>query len=323
MAHEFERISKIAALHAGRALDPSIVHAIGDDCAIIDPTRLRAGERLVWTIDTAVDEIHFRRAWLSMEQLGYRATIAATSDLLAMGARPIAMLAASTLPDDLDDDAFDACVRGQRSACDAVGVALIGGNLSSGSLLSIATTALGATTRPILRSRASIGDVVVVAGVVGEAAIGLRALMSGREAEFARFADRWRVPPCLLAAADIFASHAHALIDVSDGLAQDVGHIARASGVRIVLDERALAARRAPDVDEACARLGVDALTMELSGGEDYALVATMSREAFDDGFAREYKPIGEVVAGTGVSVRTREGVLVAPPAGHVHGVSR
>ena len=320
MALEFERISWIAALHSERLYDPAIARAIGDDCAILDPSRLRTGERLVWTIDASVEDVHFRRAWLSMEAIGARATIAAVSDVLAMGARPLALLAAWTVPSDVDDTAFEACARGQRDACDALGIALIGGNLSSGARLSLTTTALGATSRAVERTGARVGDLVVAVGAFGEAAIGLRALLVERAPSFGRFVERWRAPACHATIAPVLASRAHAMIDVSDGLAQDLGHIARASRVRIVVDEAALIARRAGDVVAACVALGVDPLGVELAGGEEYALVATIPRSAYDARFALEFPAIGEVVAGAGVVVRRPDGALVEPPAGYVHG---
>src|SRR5262249_4934424 len=159
-----------AARFAARA--PGVEIGIGDDAAVLDPT---AGRRLVWTIDAQVEGVHFRREFLSgWHDAGFRAFMAAASDLAAMGAEPSCALSALELPEPFDDESLDAIALGQRAAADRVHAAIVGGNLSRAPGLAITTTLLGSATRAIARSGAKPGDGVYLAGPIGLASAGLR-----------------------------------------------------------------------------------------------------------------------------------------------------
>jgi thiamine-monophosphate kinase len=263
---------------------------IGDDAAVIEPPR----DPLVWTVDASVEGVHFDRAWLSLEDVGYRATMAAASDLAAMGARPLSLLAALVLPSWVRDADLTALARGQRLAADELGTVIAGGNLARGSELSVTTTAIGAASRPLPRGGGRPGDLVWIAGPVGLAAAGLAALMAGRtsgDAAIDAAIHAWRRPRARLREGLVAARVASAAIDVSDGLARDLGHVARASGVSVVLDDAAVVS---PELEAAASLLGRVALDLALHGGEDYALVVVAPREAELEGFVR----IGEIEAG-------------------------
>lgn len=304
MADEFARIDRIARILEGPPRSDVLV-GIGDDCAVIAAST----EPTVITVDASVEDVHFRRAWMSFEDIGYRATVAAASDVLAMGARPTVAVAAWTIPDDLGEDDIDALARGQREAADALGLTIVGGNLAHGPCLSITTTVLGRSAAPIARRGARVGDRLAIAGVVGEAALGLAALERGEAAVAPRAVAAFRRPRVL---AHVVLAGAHAAVDVSDGLAQDVGHLAHASGVRAVLDVAAIRARRAPEIDAAARTLGVDLARCELAGGEDYALVAAF--DVVPPGF----DVIGFVEAGQGVELLV-DGARTAAPRGYRH----
>ncbi|WP_437835188.1 thiamine-phosphate kinase [Sorangium sp. So ce1153] len=274
---EWTRIEMLRAALGGAA-GAHVLCGIGDDAAIIAPASPPGGaaEPLVWTIDSAVEGVHFRRDLLTFEDLGYRATMAAASDLAAMGARPVGLLAALVLPRDVSDDELGALARGQRAACDEIGAAIIGGNLSRGGEISITTTALGAAAAPLRRDGARPGDALALAGPVGLAAAGFALLdrgMSPAGAAAERAVHAFRRPVARidagLRAAAVGTARAGAAIDVSDGLAADLAHLARASGVRVLLDPAALVSA---DLREAAALLGADALELALHGGEDYAV---------------------------------------------------
>ncbi len=306
---EFARIARIAAILGSPgpgSVGLGIELGIGDDAAVLAPT----GRKSVVTVDAAVDGVHFRRDWMTFEDVGYRATVAAASDVLAMGATPRAAVAAWTVPADLDDDAIAAIARGQRAAADLLGMSIVGGNLASAPVLSITTTVLGEADRVVARSGARPGDALVLVGPVGEAALGIVALSRGAEVERAILA--YRRPPVLLAESRALAEVATSMIDVSDGLAQDVGHLAERSGARFVIDAAALARVRAPSIEGAARALGVDIEALELAGGDDYALVATVA--APSSGMA----VIGFVEGGAGVEILRGE-QRAAAPAGYVH----
>ena len=282
---------------------------IGDDAAVL----ALSGRRLVWTIDEQVEGTHFRRDLLSWRDMGWRSFMAAASDVAAMGAEPWCALAALVLPDDVDDAALEQVAQGQAAAAQAVGAPVVGGNLARGPALSIATTLLGICPRAILRGGALPGDGLWLAGRLGLAAAGLRALLAGKEAtaSLAAAVLAWRAPRALVAEGRAMASVAHAAIDVSDGLACDVGHLAQASVVCAVLDEGALLAD--PELVTAAGALGASALDLALHGGEDYALVVA-SPVALDG-----YRRIGEVTVGGGVMLRGPKGQRPIEPRGFDH----
>lgn len=276
--------SRIELLRARLGAPPTHVRlGIGDDCAVLDG----GDEALVWTVDAAVEGVHFSRAWLSPFDIGWRATAAAISDLAAMGAEPLGALAALVLPEDVDDDMLGALADGQRAAAADASTAIIGGNLARGRELSITTTALGRAREPLPRDGARDGDVVWMAGEVGLAAAGLALLTgerhdSGPAAAAARHA--FARPHARIAEGRAARAHGHAAIDVSDGLATDLSRVAAASGVRIVLAASALVSSA---LDEVARDLGRDPLELALFGGEDYALVVVAPSRARLEGFRR------------------------------------
>jgi thiamine-monophosphate kinase len=269
---------------------------IGDDAAVL--SRAPDGSRLVWTIDEQVEGTHFRRELVTWRDVGWRSFMAAASDVAAKGAWPWCALAAIVLPDDVDDEMLAEIARGQGEAAAALGTGVVGGNLARGQVVSIATTLVGCADRVVLRSGARAGDGLWLGGSVGLAAAGLRALEQGRGADtrLGPAIAAWRRPVARVEQGLAVARVAHAAIDVSDGLARDAGHLAEASGVGIVVDERELA--KDAVLADAAAVLGQDALDLALHGGEDYALLA--ASPAAIEGFRR----IGDIVGGRGLRLR-------------------
>jgi thiamine-monophosphate kinase len=305
-----DELGRIAMLTSVlRAAGRGVEVGIGDDAAVLSPP----GGRLVWTIDEQVEGVHFRRGLVSWRDVGWRSYMAAASDVAAMGATPWCALAALVLPEDVDDAALEAVARGQKDAAEAAGAPVVGGNLSRGAAMSIATTLLGSCERPVERRGARAGDGLWMAGRVGLAAAGLRALEEGKAAD-ARLGPAiaaWRTPRALLQEACAMARRATAALDVSDGLARDAGHLAVASQVQLVLDEAAVLDD--PGLVEAAGALGVSALDLALYGGEDYALVAASPSPI--DGFRR----IGEARSGDGLVLRTLGGERPLAPRGFDH----
>jgi thiamine-monophosphate kinase len=247
MASELEAIAKLRAIFAREAGGVRV--GIGDDAAVLE------GD-LVWTIDTQIEGTHFRREWVSWEDVGWRSFMAAASDLAAMGAQPIAALSALAVS---DDAVIEAIARGQAAAADVVGAPIVGGNLAKGTETSITTTLIGRAAAPILRSGARAGDGLWLAGAVGLAGAGLVALQKN-DMQDTRIAA-WRRPIARIADGLAMARVAHAAIDVSDGLARDAMHLAEASGLSVVIDAAAIVSPSA-------------SLDLALGGGEDYALLA-------------------------------------------------
>jgi len=278
---------------------------IGDDAAVVLPS----GQALVWTIDAQVQDVHFARDLMTMVDLGYRATMAAASDLAAMGASPLGILSALVLPDDLGDEALLAIAEGQREAAAVLGTSVLGGNMTRGSELSITTTVLGESRRPIGRAGAVPGQTVAIAGLVGLSAAGLLLLQRGLGAndEAAPAVHAFRRPLARIREGLSARDVATAAIDISDGLARDLGHVARASNVRVQLEASALVTEA---LARAAALLSMDPYHLALHGGEDYAVVVTVPEGEVPEGFV----PIGQVLRAEpnakAISMRSAEGSI-------------
>jgi thiamine-monophosphate kinase len=248
---------------------------IGDDAAVLSGGR----GRLVWTVDAQVEGTHFERAWLGLDDLGFRAFQAAASDLAAMGAKPLAALSALTLPRGFSSAELARLSAGQAEAARACRCPIVGGNVARGPVLTLTTTLLGTAARPLTRHGARPGDEVWLVGEVGLSAAGLALLAGGRTAARAGSTRRallaFRRPRALLAEGLRLAGRAHAAIDVSDGLSLDASRMAKASGCRFVLEEAALVRALSPELVTLAEDLGRSALELALTGGEDFALVAT------------------------------------------------
>ncbi len=306
---ELDRIAKLAARFGVGGAKTSIVRGIGDDAAVLDPSLRDAGgaaERLVWTIDTQVEGVHFRAELASWNDVGWRSFVAAASDLAAMGASPWCALSALILPRSLDDDALDALTAGQAEAARAIDAPIVGGNLSRGGEASVTTTLLGSCARPLERT-AKRGDGIWVSGALGLAAAGLAALerkLDSSDEAVSRAVLAWRRPHARIDAGLVLATTdaVSGAIDVSDGLAQDLGHMTRASRLRAVLEEGPLLAHVAPPLSALARRLGVSPLDLAFHGGEDYALVAASARAI--DGFVR----VGRFEEGEGLALEDAHG---------------
>lgn len=297
------RIFPLLPAASGQLLGP------GDDAAVV----AAPDGRYVVTTDMMIHGPDFRLAWSEPHDLGWKAAASNLADVAAMGARPTALVVAIAATPDTPVSLLEGISDGLRDACAqlAPGCGVVGGDLSVSDTLTIAVTAFGDLEgrAPVLRSGASVGDVVALAGKAGSAAAGLRLL-------FARGVDAGGIPdreaaarlresepdlvgaqlapePPIASGVDAAVAGATAMLDVSDGLALDAGRLASASGVRIDL----LASALGGDTESA------------LRGGEDHALLAT-----FPPGttLPEEFRVIGSVADGGGVTLDGEEiaGVL-------------
>jgi thiamine-monophosphate kinase len=310
---EFQAIALIErVLGATRPSDVEV--SIGDDAAVL---ALPRGERLIATVDACVDGVHFDRRWLALDDVGWRAFSAAASDLAAMAAHPVAALSSLVLPRSTSSADLRRLARGQAAAARALGCPIVGGNIARGGELSITTVVLGRAKRPLLRSGARAGDELWLVGDVGRARAGLvvlqRALRPSAAAQ--RCVSAWRRPRALIDEGLALAGRAHAAIDVSDGLAGDAAHLAKSSGVRVVIDALLLERTLSPALRAACRLLALDPLDVALQGGEDYALLAAGPARRRPR-FARV---IGRVEESSGAMLQRADGGLTRLRGGFDH----
>lgn len=326
---EFALIDRIAA-KAGRV--PRIVTGIGDDAAVI-----RTSGRIVTSVDTAVAGVHFNPARPAGES-ARKAVASAVSDLAAMGigGAETDLLVALGSPPGVSDSYLEGLVDGVVGAAKEFGAELVGGDVVSAPVVFLSVTVIAHVpddVTVIRRSGARAGDVVAVTSPVGGAAAGL-ALLDGLEvpelSELTRdllVEAQTRPQPQLEAGPVLARAGAGAMIDVSDGLASDLGHIAVASDVAVRLEAGSVPLLAG--VREVAAALGRDPLAFALSGGEDYALALTIAPELFEaadsaliaaTGF--ELLAIGATHppgAGDAVMIELAGGTAVSAPAGHDH----
>jgi thiamine-monophosphate kinase len=249
-----------------------------DDAGVLE---LPAGGSLVVSVDSVVEGVHVDRAFCRPSDIGWKALMRALSDLAAMGATPLGALIALCVPAGAGEGELALGVmRGVAEASEASGCAVVGGDVSSAAELVVAVTVLGTAeggAGPVSRSGAGAGDVLLVTGPCGGSAAGLRELRAGVEGADRRLA--YRRPVARLAEGSVARRcGAHAIIDVSDGLALDLHRLADASGVGFVLDGVPVAA--GATLDEA------------LGGGEDYELAIAMA-EADLDALERAFDSAG------------------------------
>lgn len=271
---EFSLIAQLAR-ELSSARSRSVELGIGDDAAV-----LRVGkERIVVSVDDQVEGVHFDLGWLSATDVGYRSLQAAASDLAAMGATPLGAVASLHVPRSFPVAALRQLARGQAQAARKLGCPVVGGNIARGAVLSVTTTVLGRVTKPLLRSGARVGDELWVEGELGLARAGLllhqqRLKVPARLRGVAtRARAAWARPEAQIAAGRRLAGRARAMIDVSDGLAGDVQHLADESGVKAVLEAPLLARLVSPELCDLGDLLGEPGVALALNGGEDYALL--------------------------------------------------
>lgn len=280
---------------------------IGDDAAILD---VPPGEQLVVSTDVSLDGVHFRRDWFAPDEIGYRATVAALSDLAAMGATPLGLLVALTLPryalrglEELADGVAD--------AASAARCPIVGGDLTRGQELCLTMTVLGTTPLPVRRVGARAGDVVCVTGTLGGPQAALAALAMGQAPPPAQRLRLVRPVPRLSEGRWLGLHGATAMIDISDGLASDLRHLSAASNARIEVD-----LERVPRMG------GVTPLAAAIAG-EEYELLCTMPDDTRIGEFERLHEVpltvIGRVVSGAPDVVFSLDGQRVDPGSGYDH----
>jgi len=265
---------------------------IGDDAAVVAPSQ----NKLVATVDMAVEEIHFKREWSTPFQIGAKLTTANLADIYAMGATPKYLLVAAAITEVDNAEVITELAKGIRSVADKYQVSVIGGDLSRSQKMSLSITALGEISgKPITRKGATVGDLVYLTALPGLSAAGLAILTRGLDRP--RYVVEAHLNPKLRPPTELIKV-ATSMCDISDGLATDAKNIANASGVDINLNRELF--ERSPDykdLAELANELGEDVFDWIISGGEDHFFLATVSPADVHEGLGIQ---VGKVEEGVG-----------------------
>jgi thiamine-monophosphate kinase len=280
----------------------------GDDAAVL---RTPKGHVVVST-DLMVEGRHFRREWAAAHDIGRKAAAANLSDINAMGGVAHSLTVGLAAPGDLPVQWVLELADGITEEAASVGANIVGGDLTTAGEVVIAITVMGTCeVSPVLRSGAEAGNVLALAGRQGWAAAGLAVLGRGFRSPRVLVEAYQRPDPPYAAGAAAAHAGATAMIDVSDGLVADAGHIAAASGVAIDIDRSAF--ELADPMRAVGSALGVDPMQFILGGGDDHAILATFpAGTPLPEGFIT----IGSVSPGEGVTV---DGSAYDGPGGWAH----
>ena len=281
---EFDRVRAILAALGERGA-PS-----GDDCALIPI----GGQLMAVSTDISVEGVHFKTEWLTHEEIGWRATASALSDLAAEGADPHGVLVALGCPPGATDAESAALMKGAGLAAEAAGTVVVGGDLTSAAQWTVAVTVFGTAARPVTRAGGRAGDLLYVTGELGSAKTALDAWLAGRTPDpLARL--RFAHPAPRIAAGRVLARTATAMLDLSDGLGSDVQHLAAASNCAAEID-----------LEKLPLGPGVPDGRFAAEGGEDYELLVALPPGAAPPLLDVRLTEVGRLLAGTGVTFLQR-----------------
>ena len=297
---EFERLEGLRRHLDGTG--PGIPVGVGDDAAVVEV----GGAPVVVCVDVVVDDVHFTRDVSSMADIGWKSVAVNVSDLAAMGARPVTMVVGLQRPGALTEAEVEELYAGMAAATRAFGLSIVGGDTVTAPVLAVSVTTIGAPgPRVVTRSGAAAGDRVLLVGSLGAAAAALWGLREGAPVAESVLSAHRRPVPLPRSGLALAGCGATAMIDVSDGLGADAGHLAKASGVDLRLDGVAGLAAVPQEVVDLVPSGELPRLAF--GGGEDFALLATVSAESVDACAAAldaldeaPWRWIGEVVPGTG-----------------------
>jgi thiamine-monophosphate kinase len=311
VSEEFELIAAIRERLAAGGVPASsdrVLLGSGDDAAIV------AGGASATSVDMLVEGVHFEAPPFELREVGHKALAVALSDLAAMGATAAEAYVQLGAPTSRSDDELLELAEGIAAVAAAHDVVVAGGDVTAAPVLTVAVTVVGTADGPdafVRRSGASPGELVVLTGELGGAAA---ALLEPRAATELR-ARQVTPTPRLQAGRALAEAGATAMIDISDGLAADAGHLAEASEVAIAIDVGRLPI--APGVVDVAKKADVDAFELVAGGGEDYELLATLPPEAVDRARAAlgvlSLTEIGRVEPGAGVTFSGPDGPVKSP----------
>lgn len=323
---EFGLIDRLTADNA--TVQPSTVKSIGDDAAVIDNT----GFLTVVSTDLLIEGIHFDLMYAPLKHLGYKAVVVNLSDIYAMNAQPKQITISLAISNRFSVEAVEELYEGIYAACKFYNIDLVGGDTTSsprGLVISVTAIGQGEKDKLVYRNGAKVGDLVCISGDLGAAYLGLQIL----EREKQLYLDNPKIQPELTGNDYLIARQLKpearrdliemfrknklvptSMMDISDGLASELHHICKQSGVGVFLEETGVPIH--PDTQEMAIKLKLDPITCALSGGEDYEMLFTINP---DDIEKVKYLPdiyiAGEIVP-------KEDGIKLHTRGGNIHPIS-
>ncbi len=293
-----------------------VLKGIGDDCAIIKIEN----STFLLTVDSLVENIHFKKEWLNPHQLGIRAMAINLSDIAAMGGTPLfALLAITTGLYEYDE--IQAIMEGIDWASNQYDVDIIGGNISSSQQLNLTITLIGKATNPIMRRGAKPGDVIMVTGTIGDASAGLNQLLQGKK-NIASLIEKFINPIPRIKEGILISNYATSMIDISDGLQLDLWRLTKSSRVGAVIDVNAIP--RSNDFLKFIKHFPTEKEKV-FWGGEDYELLFTIPRASVEYlinkwQFNTQLTIIGEIISEESLFIKENNKISMVPnPSGWIH----
>ncbi len=317
---EFRLIDHLTA--QAQLQNASSIRGVGDDAAVIDNT----GQLTVVSTDMLVEGIHFDLMYMPLKHLGYKSVVVNLSDIYAMNAQPKQITVSLALSNRFSVEALEELYAGIYAACERYGVDLVGGDTSAsnkGLIISVTAIGQGESDKLVYRNGARVGDLVCISGDVGAAYLGLQLLEREKQIylsnpnvqpdleEQTYLIGRQLKPEARRDIVDMFAKNAlvpTAMIDISDGLASDLFHICKQSGVGAYLEESGIPIH--PDAQLMALKFQLDPVTCALNGGEDYELLFTIAPQDVDKiRFLPDIYIAGEILeAKDGIKLHTKGG---------------
>lgn len=287
---------------------------IGDDAAII---RKESGFQLI-TKDILIEKVHFDSAYFSPEEIAIRALGTNLSDIAAMGGNPEYFFLGLGFPEHYKGEKLNCFFKGLKDGCRKWGIELAGGDLSSSpDTLFISITMIGSSQNPARRDGAKTGDLIGLSRVTGESVVGLELLKMGIDIPY--YSEKHKVPEPEISSGLVFSKYVNSMIDVSDGLLIDLGRILKNSGKGALIEYEKIPVK--DEMRTICGKYSLKETELVLSGGEDFALLFTISEEQEKNlkKSGVKYHIIGNILKGEGVRVEYHGKIINTEKEGFDH----
>ena len=269
---EFDIIKKIKAEVSKTSAPSHLIKGIGDDCAVYKIHEKRYG---LFSTDVSVENVHFNTEYCSWYDIGFKSMSANISDIFAMGGTPIFILSAITIPSNINMEDIDEIYRGMLNSAAPYNVFIAGGDISSGTSISLCISIYGETDNPVYRNGASAGDFIYVTGDIGRSKGGLEILSQGKDIKkYPSLVER-HLRPCPVKNFKMIIEKfkPDSMIDISDGLISDLKHLCEENKKGFIINCDSLPVH--DELKKYCADKKIDYISHALSSGEEYELLFT------------------------------------------------